>query len=1033
MFSDFFIKRPRFAFVISIIVVLAGVIALKHLPIAAYPEITPPEVSVSATYFGADAETVVKTVAMPIEEEVNGVENMLYMNSTSSNSSYDLSVTFETGTDPDIAQVKVQNRVQKATSKLPQSVKQTGVSVTRKTSNNLCFIAFSSPDNSYTEQAITDYVFNNVKNVLAKINGIGEARVYGSKSSMRIWLDVNKMTSLKISPSEVNSAIQSQNYQPSLGSIGSMPTEGNQPLLYTLNTVGRINTVEEFENIIIRTASEGGLVKLKDIARVEIGQEDYSVVNNLNGKPAVAISLSLSSGANALDTMKKVNEELATISKTMPEGIEYKIPFDSTKFINASVREVVITLITTLLLVIIVCYIFLQNIYSTLIPSITIPVSILGTLSFLYLLGYSINMFTLFALLLAVGLVVDDAICVVERVLYLIKIEKLPAIEASFKTMQEISGALIATTLVLVAIFLPVSFMGGITGEIYRQFSITIIVAVSLSTFNALTLSPALCSLLLRNVKETNLTFFKTFNNILEKSNRVYSVFVRFFSNKMGIVFIVLVALFAYAIHLFRTSSTSFIPSEDQGSIIVNVELPEGATMSRTRELYKKINTVLDKEKSIDFYLNIMGFSMISGASGENSSMTFITLKDWAERQEKSEYSTNILNRLQFALSDFPEAKIQLFEQPAIPGLGTVAGFEAKLRSKNNMDYQKLEAVLQSFLSKLNREPEIAYAYSSYNASTPTIFLDIDRTKAELMNVSMGNIFNTLEGYLGSSYINDVNFGTQVNKVMMQSDWNYRRNIDDINDLYVPNKSGIMVPMRGIVDFKKILAPRIINRYNQFPSAGVNGVPANNSSSGSVVSRIEELAKGLPSGYDIEWSGMSYQEKNTEGQIVFLLLIAIVFVYLFLVAQYESFIIPISVLLSLVVAMIGALVGLRISGISMSIYSQLGLILLLGLAAKNAILIVEFAEDEKRKGSSSIKAALTGLKERFRAILMTASSSILGFYPLIVATGAASNSRIALGVPVFYGMLAGTVFGLFVIPLVYLLVDTIVAKFNRKN
>ena len=424
---------------------------------------------------------------------------------------------------------------------------------------------------------------------------------------------------------------------------------------------------------------------------------------------------------------------------------------------------------------------------------------------------------------------------------------------------------------------------------------------------------------------------------------------------------------------------------------------------------------------------------MISGASGENSSMTFITLKDWAERQEKSEYSTNILNRLQFALSDFPEAKIQLFEQPAIPGLGTVAGFEAKLRSKNNMDYQKLEAVLQSFLSKLNREPEIAYAYSSYNASTPTIFLDIDRTKAELMNVPMGNIFNTLEGYLGSSYINDVNFGTQVNKVMMQSDWNYRRNIDDINDLYVPNKSGIMVPMRGIVDFKKILAPRIINRYNQFPSAGVNGVPANNSSSGSVMSRIEELSKGLPSGYDIEWSGMSYQEKNTEGQIVFLLLIAIVFVYLFLVAQYESFIIPISVLLSLVVAMIGALVGLRVSGISMSIYSQLGLILLLGLAAKNAILIVEFAEDEKRKGSSSVKAALTGLKERFRAILMTASSSILGFYPLIVATGAASNSRIALGVPVFYGMLAGTVFGLFVIPLVYLLVDTIVAKFNRKN
>lgn len=1033
MFSDFFIKRPRFAFVISIVVVLAGVIALKHLPIAAYPEITPPEVSVSTTYYGANAETIVKTIAMPIEEEINGVENMLYMNSTSSNSSYNLAITFETGTDPDIAQVKVQNRVQKAISKLPQSVKQTGVSVTRKTSNNLCFISFSSPDNSYTEQEITDYVFNNVRNVLAKINGIGEARVYGSKSSMRIWLDVNKMTALKIAPSEVNSAIQSQNYQPSLGSIGSMPTESNQPWLYTLNTVGRINTVEDFENIIIRTASEGGLVKLKDIARIEIGQEDYSTANKLNEKPAVAVSLSLSSGANALETMDKVKKELMMVSQTMPQGIEYRIPFDSTKFINASIKEVVITLITTLLLVIIVCYLFLQNIYSTLIPSITIPVSILGTLSFLYILGYSINMFTLFALLLAVGLVVDDAICVVERVLYLIKVEKLPALEASFKTMKEISGALIATTLVLVAIFLPVSFMGGITGEIYRQFSITIIVAVSLSTFNALTLSPALCSLLLRNVKETNLTFFKTFNKILEKSNRMYSIFVRFFSNKMKIVFIAFIALFVYAIHLFKTSQTSFIPSEDQGSIIVNVELPEGATMLRTKELYKKINTVLDKEKSIESYLNIMGFSMISNASGENSSMTFITLKDWDNRQDKSEYSTNILNRLQFALSEFPEAKIQLFEQPAIPGLGTVSGFEAKLRSKNNMDYQKLDAVLQAFLSKLNKVPEIAYAFSSYNAATPNIFLNIDRTKAELMNVPMGNIFNTLEGYLGSSYINDINLGTQVNKVMMQSDWNYRNNIEDINDLYVPNKNGVMVPMRGIVDLKKVLSPRIINRYNQFPTATINGVQAENSSSGFVMSKIEEISKELPNGYDIEWSGMSYQEKNTEGQIVYLLVIAIIFVYLFLVAQYESFIVPISVLLSLVVAMIGALLGLQISGLSMSIYSQLGLILLIGLAAKNAILIVEFSEEEKKKGSSIVKAALIGLKERFRAILMTAFSSVLGFYPLIVASGAASNSRIALGVPVFYGMLAGTIFGLFVIPLIYILVNTIVSKINRKN
>ena len=1033
MFSNFFIRRPRFALVISLVLCLAGIIALNTLPIALYPEVTPPEIVVMANYPGASAETIAKTVGIPLEEAVNGVEDMLYMSSTSSDGSYMLTVTFETGTDPDLAQVKVQNRVAQASPRLPGDVTRRGVNTFRRSSNILGLIAFTSPNKTHSTLDISDYLNNNVVKNVSRIHGVGEARVFGAAKSMRVWLDPDKMAAMNMTVAEVTQAINSQNYQPSLGKIGARPHEGNVLKVYALQTQGRLNNAEEFADIIIRTDQQGGLVRLKDIAKVEEGQENYSFSARFNGQEMIPMMINLSSGANAIETMKQVKAEMKRLKQFFPEDLEYDFAMDTTEFIYASIDEVVFTLFLTFILVVIVCYVFLQDWRATLVPAATIPVSLLGSFAVMMAMGYSINLFTLFALVLAIGLVVDDAICVVERVIYLMNKENQPPIDATTQAMGELSGALVATTLVILAIFVPITFMGGITGEIYRQFAVTISTAVCFSTLNALSLSPAICSTMLRKIPETKIFMLRWFNLSVQRGGRGYKKWVRTVARKLVVIAVLFLAILAANMLFLKFSHTSFIPTEDQGIVVFDVQLPEGASFERTQAVMDQITPVLREDPAVRHLATIIGFSLMSG-SGENVGIGFIRLKPWDDRKKAAQQQSAIANKYNARFASLPEATVRFIEMPSIPGLGTSGGLDLRIQTLNDFDYTKLANTTNGIAMRMMGDPSIQMAYSTFKADTPNIFLEVDRAKAEAMNVPVSSIFAVLENYLGSAYVSDVNFGTQVNRVILQSDWHYRLTPQDIRKMYVANTHGELVPLDALVNMRDIVSPRQIIRYNQYPAASVNATPTPGSSTGKAMEVTENVLKTLPAGYAYDWSGMSYQERKNKGQINTLILLAVIFAYLFLVAQYESMTIPIPVLMSVVAAVLGGILGLWITGLSLSIYAQLGLVLLVGLAAKNAILIVEFAKDERAHGTSVEEAALDGLTQRFRPVLMTAFTFILGMLPMVFATGAGAASRRALGVPVFYGMLVGTMAGLFLIPLFYILIQKMVDKWiNRKR
>jgi HAE1 family hydrophobic/amphiphilic exporter-1 len=1025
VFSSIFISKPKMAMVISTVLVLVGLIGYVSLPVAQFPEITPPVVSVTATYPGADSQTVEATVAAPIEAQVNGVDGMLYMSSTSDdNGGYSLNVSFAIGTDPDIAAVNVQNRVAQATASLPTEVTDRGV-VTRKASTNMLLVAvLDSPGGTYDEVFLSNYATINLRDALSRVPGVGEATVLTDFAyAMRIWMDPPRMASLGLVPGDIAAAIRDQNLEVSAGQIGAPPVPGDQQFQYTITAQGRLTTAPEFGNIVVRHGDEGGLVRIRDVARVELGSSYYSASGRFSGNPATVLAIYQAPGANALSVAAGVKDELERLSAAFPEDMRYTVPYDSTLFVEQSLNDVIETLVIAFVLVVSVVFVFLGSVRATIIPAVAIPVSLIGTFAALMLLGMSLNTISLFALVLAIGIVVDDAIIVVENVETIMARDGLPPAEATRKAMGQITGPVVATTLVLLAVFVPVLFMPGISGRMFSQFAITISAAVVISSVNALTLSPALCALLLRPRKGPPKGPLALFERGIDGIRAGYVGVVRRIA-RVAVVSIAAVAGIVVALVVLTDRvPAGFLPDEDNGVLFVDVQLPDAASLSRTETVSRRLDSRLRTIPGVADTVVVNGFSMLSGV-GSNGAMIIVTLESWDARTTPDRSARGILGQILGIAGQEAGASVLAFNPPPIPGLGLGSGVDMMVQQTGGGTPQDLAAAIGSLVYSTNQQPEIAQSFATFRANVPKYYVDLDRDKAQTLDVAVSAVFGALQAYMGSLYVNDFNLYGRVYRVLVQADGDYRTMVDDLGALRVRATTGAMVPLGTLIDVETVLGPVQLNRYNMFRAAKVTAVPGPGFATGDAIRVLEEqVDPALPPGFAYEWTGTALQQIEAGGAVQIILGLAVLFGYLFLVAQYESWTMPVAIFLSVTVALLGAIMAVWIAGGDLNLYTQIGMIMLIGLGAKNAILIVEFAMERRAEGLDRVAAGVAAAEQRFRAVMMTALSFLLGVVPLLIASGAGAASQRALGTAVFGGMLAATVVGLVLVPLLYIVLQ----------
>lgn len=1027
--GNLFIKRPKLAIVISLAILLAGILMIKTLPLEEYPSITPPQVVVSATYAGASSDVIESTIAAPVEAQLNGVQNMIYMSSTSQNGSYKLTLYFEVGSDPDMAVVNVQNQLQLVTPRLPEEVRRYGLSVRKSTGGpGLMMISVNSPHGSYDSLFVSNYADIFIKDELARIKGVGTVSVFGSSSySMRIWLDADKMATYGLSTTDVTTAIQSQNIQSPAGDLGVEPMKDKQLIKLTMRTKGRLKDAKEFENIIIKSLPNGAQVRLKDVARVDLGAESYSNFSRISGKNSAIIPVSQLPEANAIDLSNKIRKKMEELSKTFPKDIEYRIQHDETEFVRESIHEVISAVALAVLLVSLVTYLFLGTARAAFIPFAAIPVSLIGVFIFMNIFGFSINLLILFGLVLAVGLVVDDAIVVLENTQRHIQEGKDPK-TATEITMKEVFGAVLATSLVLMAVFVPVSFMGGITGRMFRQFALCIASSIGLSTLVALTLAPALCSMILKSGEEkADFQFIQTFDDWFAKIRDKYLSYTKYFVDSWKLTLSVLGIIVLFTAGMFLIIPRGFLPLEDRGAVFTQIQLPDGSSASRTDEVAKDVEKKLTQIPGVKETISLVGLD------GENTAFIVSDFKPWSKRHKKEESLDGIMKNINQQFAHYPSATVATFSPPAISGLGTFGGFEYQLLDKGDRDASELYSQAKKLMGTVMQDPNFEMFYTTYSANLPQLELDVDVDKAMAQSVQVSEVYNAIASYFAKTYVNDFNKYGRVYRVYVQADSPYRARISDINKIYVKNTLGNMVPLSSVIKIKNVVGPYTRTRFNMYPAVTFNGSTRAGISSGKAMEMMEKISdEVLPEDMGFAWSGSSLQEKQSSGQIIPILIMSLVFIFLFLVGLYESWLLPISVLLVTPVALVGALLFQYVSGYSLDIYSQIGLVMLIGLSTKQAILIIEFAKDAHEGGLSIRDAAMQAAKLRFRAVMMTNIAFILGLLPLVFASGAGAASRHSVGMTVFGGMIAVAFVGTLLVPAFYVMVEEFKLNFAKR-